>query len=183
MADVVSWVSKPCRCLFHITPVIPNRYFIPSSLLFFIHNSQLALISGCFQAELPPNGHKTPRLGSNNGSGDIKSGLAVQTTGATSPFTPVRQIRHRDRGCRFPGCERTRWTHSHHRIHWAQGGPTDLDNLITLCPHHHRLAHEAAGRSRATLMKNCDSFVPMEEPSDTTRRRLPPTGGISSWPT
>ena len=32
-------------------------------------------------------------------------------------------------------------------------------------------------------MKNCDSFVPMEEPSDTTRRRLPPTGGISSWPT
>ncbi len=52
------------------------------------------------------------------------------------------QNRHRDQGCRFPGCERTRWTHSHHRIDWAQGGPTDLDNLITLCPHHHRLAHE-----------------------------------------
>ena len=32
---------KPYRCLFHITPVIPNRHFIPSSLLFFIHNSQL----------------------------------------------------------------------------------------------------------------------------------------------
>ncbi len=31
LADVVSWVSKPCRCLFHITPVIPNRQFIPSS--------------------------------------------------------------------------------------------------------------------------------------------------------
>ena len=25
--------SKPCRCLFHITPVIPNRHFIPSSLI------------------------------------------------------------------------------------------------------------------------------------------------------
>jgi len=46
MADVVSWVSKPCRCLFHITPAIPNRHFIPSSLLFFIHNSQLALNGG-----------------------------------------------------------------------------------------------------------------------------------------
>jgi hypothetical protein len=52
LADVVSWVSKPCRCLFHITPAIPNCHFIPSSLLFFIHNSQLALISGCFQPQV-----------------------------------------------------------------------------------------------------------------------------------
>ena len=78
LADVVSWVSKPCRCLFHITPVIPNRHFIPSSLLFFIHNSQLALIGGCFQAQLPPNGHRTPRLGSNNGSGDIRDGMVAK---------------------------------------------------------------------------------------------------------
>ncbi len=78
LADVVSWVSKPCRCLFHITPVIPNRHFIPSSLLFFIHNSQLALISGCFQAQSPPNGHRTPRLGSNNGSGDIRDGMVAK---------------------------------------------------------------------------------------------------------
>ena len=67
--------SKPCRCLFHITPVIPNRHLTPSSLLFFIHNSQLALNGGCFQAELPPNSHRTPRLGSNNGSGDIRDGM------------------------------------------------------------------------------------------------------------
>ena len=78
LVDEVSWVSKPCRCLSHITPVIPNRHFIPSSLLFFIHNSQLALISGCFQAELPPNGHRTPRLGSNNGSGDIRDGMVAK---------------------------------------------------------------------------------------------------------
>ena len=70
----------------------------------------------------------------------------LSTTDVRSHQAPVQlsvlQNRHRDQGCRFPGCERTRWTHSHHRIHWAQGGPTDLDNLITLCPHHHRLAHE-----------------------------------------
>jgi len=54
-----------------------------------------------------------------------------------------RQIRRRDRGCRFPGCERTRWVHAHHLVHWASGGPTDLDNLATLCGYHHRLVHEA----------------------------------------
>ena len=54
-----------------------------------------------------------------------------------------RKLRDRDRGCRFPGCERNRWVHFHHLIHWAHGGPTDLDNLITLCPKHHRLVHEA----------------------------------------
>ncbi len=53
-----------------------------------------------------------------------------------------RQIKLRDAGCRFPGCERTRWVHRHHLIHWARGGPTDLENLITLCGFHHRLVHE-----------------------------------------
>lgn len=57
-----------------------------------------------------------------------------------------RKLRNRDMGCRFPGCERTRWVHFHHLIHWAHGGPTDLDNLITLCPKHHRLVHESGWR-------------------------------------
>ena len=57
-----------------------------------------------------------------------------------------RTVRYRDRGCRFPGCEVTRWVHLHHMIHWADGGPTDLDNLITLCGYHHRLVHEHGWR-------------------------------------
>jgi hypothetical protein len=54
-----------------------------------------------------------------------------------------RQVEHRDGGvCRFPGCENTRWLQAHHIHHWADGGPTDLDNLILLCGHHHRFLHE-----------------------------------------
>lgn len=53
-----------------------------------------------------------------------------------------RALRSRDQGCRFPGCTATRHTDAHHIEHWADGGGTDLDNLVTLCRHHHRLLHE-----------------------------------------
>ncbi|MFA9431449.1 DUF222 domain-containing protein [Egicoccus sp. AB-alg2] len=43
--------------------------------------------------------------------------------------------------CRYPGCGSTRNLHVHHVRHWADGGPTDLANLITLCAHHHRHLH------------------------------------------
>ncbi|WP_155369808.1 HNH endonuclease signature motif containing protein [Catellatospora vulcania] len=48
----------------------------------------------------------------------------------------------RDRGCAFPGCDRPpRWCQGHHIRHWADGGPTDLDNSVLLCGHHHRVVH------------------------------------------
>lgn len=53
-----------------------------------------------------------------------------------------------DGGCRFPGCGRTRHLHAHHVRHWLRGGTTDIDNLILLCGHHHRLVHEHGYRIR-----------------------------------
>ena len=50
-------------------------------------------------------------------------------------------IEERDRGCRVPGCDRSRWLHIHHMRHWEDGGPTDTWNLIALCRRHHRLHH------------------------------------------
>ena len=50
-------------------------------------------------------------------------------------------LQHRDRHCQYPGCGRTR-TDGHHIVHWADGGPTDLANLISLCSRHHHLLHE-----------------------------------------
>jgi hypothetical protein len=65
----------------------------------------------------------------------------------TVPGQLGRALHHRDRGCRFPGCERTKWVHAHHLVHWADGGATNLENLVLLCSAHHRLIHEGGWRT------------------------------------
>jgi Domain of unknown function (DUF222)/HNH endonuclease len=51
-----------------------------------------------------------------------------------------RALEHRDRTCAVPGCGATRGLHAHHLRHWEDGGPTELTNLVLVCPYHHRLA-------------------------------------------
>lgn len=53
-----------------------------------------------------------------------------------------RALEHRDRCCAVPGCGATRGLHAHHIRHWEDGGPTELHNLVLLCPYHHRLHHK-----------------------------------------
>jgi len=52
-----------------------------------------------------------------------------------------RALEHRDRCCAVPGCGATRGLHAHHIRHWEHGGPTELVNLVLLCPFHHRQHH------------------------------------------
>ena len=61
-----------------------------------------------------------------------------------------RALQARDGGCRFPGCDRSRFTEGHHVHHWADGGETKLANLVTLCGFHHRLVHEGGFGLTAT---------------------------------
>jgi hypothetical protein len=68
--------------------------------------------------------------------------LSVGRRTRTIPPALRRALRARDRGCRFPGCAHQRFLHAHHIQHWARGGETNLDNLVYLCSHHHRLVHE-----------------------------------------
>jgi len=59
-----------------------------------------------------------------------------------------RALKHRDGGCRFPGCTAKRFVDGHHIRHWSDGGETKLDNLVLLCRTHHRLVHEGGFRVR-----------------------------------
>jgi len=70
----------------------------------------------------------------------------------TRAITPAlkRALASRDGGCRFPGCTRSRFIEGHHIRHWADGGETKLDNLVTLCQFHHRLVHEGGFGLKAT---------------------------------
>ena len=68
--------------------------------------------------------------------------LAVGRRTRGIPPAVRRALHNRDRGCRFPGCPATHRLHGHHVQHWANGGETALDNLVLLCPTHHRLVHE-----------------------------------------
>jgi hypothetical protein len=52
-----------------------------------------------------------------------------------------RALEHRHPTCAVPGCGATRGLHAHHIRHWEDGGETELDNLVLVCPYHHRLHH------------------------------------------
>jgi hypothetical protein len=55
-----------------------------------------------------------------------------------------RALEHRHPTCAVPGCGATRGLHAHHIRHWEDGGETELDNLVLVCPYHHRLHHRGA---------------------------------------
>jgi Domain of unknown function (DUF222)/HNH endonuclease len=69
----------------------------------------------------------------------IDVGRATRTVSAPT----MRALRVRDKGCRFPGCDRqVNWSNPHHIIYRSRGGTDKLTNLVLLCYYHHRLVHE-----------------------------------------
>jgi Domain of unknown function (DUF222) len=75
-----------------------------------------------------------------DGSGNA---VAVGNAKRSVPPSMRRALITRDRGCRFPGCDRpSSWCDAHHVIHWIDHGETELYNLVLLCRAHHRFVHE-----------------------------------------
>jgi hypothetical protein len=73
--------------------------------------------------------------------------LSIGRKSRIIPKAIERALYARDRGCcRFPGCGKQRYLHSHHVEHWSNGGETSLDNLMLLCTKHHTLVHEGGYR-------------------------------------
>jgi HNH endonuclease len=67
---------------------------------------------------------------------------------ASRVVTPAQRsaLAVRDGGCVVPDCDRPlAWCEGHHLVHWADGGPTDLENLALVCRAHHRAVHEGVG--------------------------------------
>ena len=70
--------------------------------------------------------------------GDV---LDVGRRTRTVPTALRRALEGRDRNqCQFPGCN-SGHCDAHHVVHWADGGETQLSNLL-LCRFHHRAVHE-----------------------------------------
>jgi hypothetical protein len=66
-----------------------------------------------------------------------------------------RAVKRRDPHCRWPGCTHSRHWEGHHCRHWADGGPTNLANVVNVCRYHHRLLHEGG----YFVAKDGDDFV------------------------
>jgi len=85
-----------------------------------------------------------------------------------------RALEHRHPSCAVPGCGATRGLHAHHIRHWEDGGPTELFNLVLLCPYHHRLHH----RGLITISGTATELTV----TDSTGRRLS-AGSLARPPT
>jgi hypothetical protein len=88
------------------------------------------------------------------------------------PGATRRALNVRDKGCRWPGCDRPEsWTAAHHIVHWVHGGRTDLDNLVLLCHRHHWMVHEVG--FQLVRVDNGDILTIPPPPGQTYRARAP----------
>ena len=62
--------------------------------------------------------------------------------GRCASYAQHRALHNRSSHCQYPGCSATRELEAHHIIAVERGGATVLDNLILLCPRHHKLLHD-----------------------------------------
>mgnify|MGYP000191588971 CR=1 FL=1 len=76
--------------------------------------------------------------------------LNIGRRSRTVPTAIARGLALRDHGCRFPGCCESHYTEAHHIQHWAHGGETSMENLVTLCHRHHQLLHMGCYTIRTT---------------------------------
>jgi hypothetical protein len=80
-----------------------------------------------------------------------------------------REVRRRDRHCRFPGCTNVTFTNVHHIVPWKPSGRTDLDNLALLCLFHHGVVHRKSWK----MSGNANTELTFVGPSDRVMTSRP----------
>lgn len=103
---------------------------------------------------------------------------SVEQIGSTRtiPRKMRRALSARDRHCRFPGCNASRFLHAHHVVYWSLGGPTSLSNLVLMCSAHHRLVHEGGWRLSLRPDGALRVFTPTGAELPAVPRRAAATG-------
>ena len=153
-ADLEALVSDDVRCEIEGGPVIPAE------------TARRLLCHSRFQTVLEGEGDRV---------------LEVGRMSREPAAWMIRQLRHRDRGCTFPGCGTRRFAEAHHIVWWRNGGRTDLDNLALICSFHHRLVHEYGW----TIRRDADGMIrwfdqrgsPHHAGPSPSREPSPRTGG------
>ena len=84
----------------------------------------------------------------------VRVGSRIIDLGMTARYATESQYRAlvvRDGGCRWPGCHiPAAWCEIDHLVQFPHGGPTDMDNLVMWCSHHHHEKH----RPRVQVLGN-----------------------------
>lgn len=108
--------------------------------------------------------------------------LGRATKEANRYFRRAMRVRDHNR-CQFPGCANDFGLHGHHVLWWVRDhGPTDIWNVVSLCPRHHRLVHsgefrvEADGRGGFIFIRSSDGAVLPTAPA------LPEVGDLVEVP-
>ena len=69
--------------------------------------------------------------------------LVHSRVGRCASYAQQRALHKRSGGhCQYPGCTAARELEAHHLTPAEYGGRTELDNLILLCPRHHKHLHD-----------------------------------------
>lgn len=90
-------------------------------------------------------------------------------------------VEDRDRCCVV--CGDTGFLHIHHEVHWEDGGPTDLGNLIAVCPRCHKLLHRGEIRIvRDPLAPDVRIYLDRHHRALPRPGPLPPEGGPPAAP-
>jgi hypothetical protein len=76
--------------------------------------------------------------------------LVHSRVGRCASYTQLRALHKRSLHCQYPGCTAARELEAHHVVPVEHGGRTELDNLILLCPRHHKVLHDHHIRASGT---------------------------------
>ena len=84
--------------------------------------------------------------------------LLHSRVGRCASYAQQRALHKRSGHCQYAACTAARELEAHHLVAVERGGRTELENLILLCPRHHKLLHDrhihTSGTSEKPVFSN-----------------------------